>query len=151
MSKIEKPAVLVADDNVPTRTLITALLQKDFTVDEAGDGAEAIEKLRTKSYAAVLLDLLMPGMDGYAVLEFLQTHDPGMLRRVLVVTAALTRKDRARTQQYRVFNAISKPFDVDALLGAVRECAGESPSSLGSLLSSGMIFLLADLLQHRWM
>jgi len=85
----EKPFVLLVDDNEPTCTLITALLRKDFAVDVANDGLEAIDKLRTKTFHAIILDLLMPQLDGYGVLDHLRANSPEMIRRVLVVTAAL--------------------------------------------------------------
>src|SRR6476659_559018 len=56
MSKVEKPHVLLADDNEATCTLLTALLQREFEVAIATDGNEAIERLRTRRYAALLLD-----------------------------------------------------------------------------------------------
>ncbi|MGN6183222.1 MAG: response regulator [Thermoanaerobaculia bacterium] len=85
----EKPLVLLADDNEATCTLITAILQNEFLVETAHDGMEAIEKLKSRQYAAVLLDLLMPVTDGYAVLDFLSQDRPELLSRVLVVTASL--------------------------------------------------------------
>src|SRR5436190_952284 len=82
MSRVEKPRVLLADDNEATCTLITALLYRDFEVEVAIDGREAIEYLRTRKYAALLLDLRMPHTDGFAVLDFLKEHQPKMLASV---------------------------------------------------------------------
>ncbi|HEX9161800.1 MAG TPA: response regulator [Thermoanaerobaculia bacterium] len=150
MDKTEKQFVLVVDDNEPTRTLLTALLQKDFQVEIASDGLQAIEKLRTSTYAAVILDLLMPQMDGFGVLDHLKANAPEMLRRVLVVTAALTRNELNRVHAYDVCAVISKPFEVEMLLNAVKQCADEWPSR-GSFMTSGVILLLADLLRQRLM
>jgi CheY-like chemotaxis protein len=147
---VEKPFVLLADDNEATCTLITALLQADFVVDVASDGDEAIEKLKSRQYAAILLDLLMPLVDGYAVLAFLKEHHPGLLRRVLVVTASLSSRHLQRVEEYDVYGVISKPFEVEALQAAVREIAGDddSPPTRGLLLSSGVILLLGELLKR---
>lgn len=142
--------MLVADDNDATCTLITALLRSDFVVERAGDGNEAIEKLKSRQYAAVLLDLRMPIADGYAVLDFLTAERPDLLRRVLVVSAALTSIETRRLRGYPIRGVIAKPFEVDALQAAVRHCAGEdeTPALRGPLLTSGMILLLADLLRR---
>ena len=147
---VEKPFVLLADDNNATVTLITALLQADFVVDVATDGSEAIEKLKSRQYAAILLDLLMPLVDGYAVLDFLKENRPDLLRRVLVVTASLSSREMQRVKQYDVFGVIAKPFEVDALQSAVRHAAGEGDGPLlrGPLISSGMILLLGELLKR---
>lgn len=147
---MEKPFVLLVDDNEATCTLITALLQGDFAVEVAGDGGEAIEKLKSRQYAVILLDLLMPHVDGFAVLDFLRDNRPDLLQRVLVVTASLSSKQMQRVREYSVFGVMAKPFEVDALYNTVRRCAGDSdrPPLRGPLLSGGMILLLGELLKR---
>jgi CheY-like chemotaxis protein len=154
MSRVEKPYVLVADDNEATCALMTALLHRDFKVEISADGREAIERLRTRRYAALILDLRMPIADGFAVLDFLEEHQPAMLARVLVVTAALTPRDLDRARSFGVCGVIPKPFEVDALLAAVKRCAHVTDGKpFGPVLcSSGpMILLLADLIRQRLM
>jgi CheY-like chemotaxis protein len=148
---VEKPYVLLADDNEGTCTLITALLQHEFQVDIAGDGFEAIEKLKARPYAAVLLDLLMPATDGYAVLDFVKEQRPDFLSRVLVVTASISQPHMERVESYGIAGVMAKPFEIDELLAAVRQIAGpDSGGPLrGPLLSGGMLLLLADLLRQR--
>jgi len=152
MSRSEKQSVLLVDDNEATCTLITAVLHRDFNVEAVGEATEAIERLRTKLYAAVLLDLRMPVNDGFTVLDFLKGHNAVMLRSVLVVTAALSRTEIERARSYGICDIVAKPFDVDTLLNAVRKCAGES-GSLGEVFCSStpMILFLADLLRQRLM
>ena len=148
---MEKPYVLLADDNEGTCTLITALLQHEFQVDIAGDGFEAIEKLKARPYAAVLLDLLMPATDGYAVLDFVKEQRPEFLPRVLVVTASISQPHMERVESYAIAGVIAKPFEIDVLLAAVRQIAGPDsvPPLRVPLLSGGMLLLLADLLRQR--
>jgi CheY-like chemotaxis protein len=152
MLRVEKPYVLLADDNEATCTLITALLRHDFHVDVATDGREAIDRLRTRRYQAVLLDLRMPIVDGFAVLDFLKEHRPEALPNVLVVTAALSSGELERANAYGVCAIVTKPFDVETLRARVKECAATDDGiALGPVLcSSGpMILLLADLLRQR--
>ncbi len=146
---VEKPLVLLADDNEATCTLIQALLQSEFVVETASDGHEAIEKLKSRQYAAILLDLLMPIVDGYAVLDFLSDGRSDTLRRVIVVTAALSPRETQRLRNYPLHSIIGKPFEVDVLQHAVRHCTGITgePSLRTPLISGGMILLLADLLR----
>ncbi|HYO77133.1 MAG TPA: response regulator [Thermoanaerobaculia bacterium] len=146
---MEKPFVLLADDNDATCTLITALLQSEFVVDVVTDGAEAIEKLKSREYSAILLDLLMPLVDGYAVLDYLTEHRPDTLSHVLVVTASLSSAQMKRVREYDICCVISKPFDVETLQTAVRLAAGnlETPLLRGPLVSGGMILLLGELLK----
>lgn len=147
---MDKPFVLLADDNEATCTLIVALLQADFVVDVARDGGEAIERLKTRQYSAILLDLLMPVIDGYAVLDFLRGERPDLLPHVLVVTASLGSREMQRVSNYAVRRIIAKPFEVDVLHAAVRDCAGLPAASMlrGPILSSGMLLLLAEVLKR---
>jgi CheY-like chemotaxis protein len=147
---LDKPFVLLADDNEATCTLMTALLQGEFVVHVASDGGEAIEKLKSHRYAAILLDLLMPVSDGYAVLDFVRDERPDLLPHVLVVTASVGSREMQRVSAYAVAGVIAKPFDVDALFHAVRACASASgnPSFRGPILSGGMLLLLAEVLKR---
>jgi CheY-like chemotaxis protein len=147
---VDKPLVLVVDDNEATCTLVTALLHREFAVEVAVNGAEAIEKIQRARYAAVLLDLRMPEVDGFGVLEFLEAERRELLSKVLVVTAALSVPELDRVRKHAVAGVVAKPFDVDTLLAAVRQCVG-TITLADPLLSTGMILLLADLLQQRWL
>src|SRR4029077_20600074 len=101
-----------------------------------------------------LLDLRMPLTDGFAVLDFLKEHQPRTLPSVLVVTAVLTNKQLQRGESYGVCGIVTKPFDIEILLAAVKKCVlPYEGSNLGPVLcSSGpMILLLADLLRQRLM
>ena len=151
MANAEKRRVLLVDDNDATRTLITAILQRDFQVESALDGMEAVEKLRMHPYAVILLDLRMPGHDGFTVLDFLKTNHPEMLRRVVVVTASLTPKDMSRARSYGIFEIITKPFDIEPFLDAVKRCAAGFDTGPGSTLfaTTPMLRVLADLLKNR--
>jgi CheY-like chemotaxis protein len=152
MSKIEKPYVLIVDDNEATLTLVTALLQREFAVASAADGQDAIEKLRTKNFAAILLDLRMPIIDGFGVLEFLRREKPDALPTVIIVTASLTKAEVARVGEFPICGLIAKPFEIETLLSAVKACVGsENQGPLGSFVSSGMFLLLADILRQRLM
>jgi DNA-binding NarL/FixJ family response regulator len=121
-------------------------------VECASDAPEAIEKLRTSNFAVVVLDLRMPQSDGFAVLDHLKATKPEALRNVLIVTALLTPSEIARAKSYGICGIVSKPFDVDALLEAVKECVGDGDGGRLSNVfcsSTPMILLLADLLRQR--
>ncbi len=151
MTTNEKPVVLLIDDNEATCTLITAVLQREFVTDAVPDGADAIERLKTRRYAAILLDLRMPNIDGYAVLEHLKSTRPDLLPSVLVVTASLTQRELSRVHGYDVHGIVAKPFDVEELLAAVKRCANPAPPPGGAILNGAMLLFLADLIQKRLM
>jgi len=150
MSGIEKPVVLLVDDNEATCTLVTAILQREYHCEIAMDGLEALEHIKTRQYAAILLDLRMPGLDGFGVLESLQKNSPALLSRVLIVTASLGAKDMARLKAFEVCGVVPKPFEVDTLLNAVKHCEKpqDGTARVTQFLSSGVILLVADLLRQ---
>ncbi len=149
MSRIEKPYVLLVDDNEATCALMTALLQREFAVEAAGDGYAAIEQLKTRRFDAILLDLRMPHLDGFGVLDHLKEHSPETLKHVLIVSAALHEREVERLRDYDVCGVIRKPFEVDVLLDAVKSCTGMTGGGFGKVLP--MVLLIADLLrQARW-
>jgi CheY-like chemotaxis protein len=90
--------VLVVDDDPKTRDMLRRTLQKaGCTVAEAANGSEAIEALERAKPALILLDLLMPGMDGFEVLERLHGDEAWREVPVIIVTAKdLTREDVER-------------------------------------------------------
>ena len=146
---MDKPFVLVADDDEATRTLLKALLHRDFIVDTANDGMDAIASLKRRPYAVIVVDLLMPVADGYAVLDHLRESQAELLERVVVLTASIGHRHMDRITSYAVGKVLAKPFEVDEFLAVIRECAGrggEGRHPGGTLLSTGMVLLLADLL-----
>lgn len=153
MLPTEKKRVLIVDDSDATCALMTAILHKDFGVDAVSDGSEAIDRIRTQNYAVILLDLRMPLVDGFGVLEYLSANHPALLSHVLVVTASLTQRELVRAKRYPICGVITKPFEVEVFLHSVRQCAGEPDGTpLTSVLCSSpaVLLLLADLLRKPW-
>src|SRR5262245_42290291 len=113
-------SALVADDDLNTRLLLRKILEKEgFAVVEAQDGVEAVEQLRGRRYSLMLLDLMMPRLDGFGVLEFIRSHKPDMERRVVVVTAY---PRQMTANESRVCAMVNKPFSVENLRGIIRRC-----------------------------
>ena len=96
--------------------------QNGFTVDTARDGREAIEKLKSGAYNVILLDLMMPKVNGYDVLKHLRQTNPDLLRRTIVATAVPERELQTKLTD-PVFKVHSKPFELPQLLADIRLCA----------------------------
>ena len=115
--------VLVVDDDEIIRRVVRTVLEADeFGVVEAGDGAEAIALATSACPAVVVLDVMMPGMDGVEVCRRL--HDAGVPARVLMLTA---RDDRATEEASVAAGAsgyLRKPFSSVELLDLVEGLAG---------------------------
>ena len=113
---------LVVDDDAGVRLLIKRILSMNgFSVELARDGAEAIEKIATADYDVIILDLMMPRINGRTVIRHLNEHAPDELRKVIVMTAF----GRSAVEEVcpPVGRHIEKPFDINHLLREVTACA----------------------------
>jgi CheY-like chemotaxis protein len=112
--------VLVADDDLVARQMLrTALERLGYEVDEAVDGSDAIRRLKSDLYAVLITDLLMPRLDGWAVLDFLRFYPARRPGRILVSSTMgdikLSEADR------QIVNAIvSKPVTMAQLSQGLR-------------------------------
>ena len=112
---------LVVDDDPGIRLLVRRILMKEqFDVDLACDGAEAIEKILANEYAVIVLDLMMPRIDGIAVVRYLADNYPAKLSSIIVMTAFGTSALRQVCPPVGRF--LEKPFDVNHLVNEVTEC-----------------------------
>jgi len=107
---------LVVDDDEGVRTLVRRVLtRRGYAVDEARDGAEAIERLSQRAYAVILLDLMMPRVNGYGVVRYLIDHQPQTLDKVIIMSAF---GSRVLHEIVPVVRFIEKPFDIEQLVAA---------------------------------
>lgn len=114
--------VLVVEDDDDIRDSISELLEHEgYKVDQARNGDEALNYLRRSDRAPciVLLDLMMPVLDGWQVLEILQQEDRLLTIPVAVVSATVVGKPLPLGVR-----VLKKPVAVKALVDAVRECCG---------------------------
>ena len=115
--------VLIADDDVEVRSLLeTVLRQRGLVVDLAADGREAIDRMEETDYAVVVVDLMMPNVDGFGVIEHLGTRESKPMPVVLVITGA-DAPVVGRLDARVIHGIIHKPFDPDDLANIVAACA----------------------------
>jgi CheY-like chemotaxis protein len=122
--------VLVVEDHASVRTLIRVILETDgYRVVEANDGREAVESAESLKPELIVLDLMMPGMDGEKVIEELRDKAETKEIPILVVTA----KEEAVGRVGEVLgreNVIQKPFEESQITERVAEIIGPGqPSS----------------------
>lgn len=105
--------ILIVDDVDINREILSDMLEDDYEVIKAGGGAEALKILENdhESFGLVLLDLIMPGVDGFAVLEHM--HNKDWLKRlpVIVISGESTDKAEERSLTLGASDYIRKPFD----------------------------------------
>src|SRR3954447_9699586 len=111
------PHILIVDDEVPQRTLIREMLaiNPTFTFTEGDDGAQALKLARAVQPDLIIIDVMMPKMDGFQVCRILKA-DPAMEHiPIIIVTALGHSADQATALSLGAFGFVTKPFDVDDL------------------------------------
>lgn len=117
---------LIVEDDHNTRRMIGVILQQEgFDICEVRDGVDAIDEVSSGGYALVVLDLMMPNIDGAGVLEYVRRHRPSALRNI-IVTSALPPADMKRLCDPDVCSMLPKPFDIEQLRKLARECTADS-------------------------
>ncbi len=114
----EKPAVLVVDDEYGPRESIAFSLSSEFSVDTAERAKEALAKLQSRSYAAVVMDIRMPEMDGIRALEELRKIDAHV--SVIMLTGYGTLLTAQQAMVAGANQYLRKPPDIPELIEAVR-------------------------------
>ncbi len=111
--------ILIAEDEKDLNAILVKKLTKDgYSVDSVHNGREAIEILSYTDYDAVVLDIMMPGQDGYAVLRALR--DAGKSTPVIFLTAKDTVADRVRGLDSGANDYLVKPFSLEELTARIR-------------------------------
>ncbi len=111
--------ILIADDDFINRLYIKELLEEGFETEEAKDGIETIEKLKTFDADVVLLDIMMPNMDGFQTLEKIRKNELTREISVIMVTAKVEKDDVVRAIRAGADDYIKKPIDQIELLAKI--------------------------------
>jgi CheY-like chemotaxis protein len=115
--------ILVVEDDPTLRSIVAQVLAEEgYAVETAGDGAEALAKVRGCPPDAVVCDFVLPGVDGRGFVEACRSDPVGQSIPIVIVSsvdAAATAARRLPVQGY-----LAKPFELDHLVATVKELAG---------------------------
>jgi DNA-binding response OmpR family regulator len=113
--------VLVVDDKAPIRLLCRVNLEAEgMTVIEAGDGPTGIEKAVSEAPDVILLDVMLPGLDGWRVAEWLLDDERTRTIPIVFLTAKAEFRDRARGLDIGGVDYVTKPFNPTELARLVK-------------------------------
>lgn len=126
--------ILLIEDDAPIRKVIKRGLEEDhlYTVDTAADGLTGLEMATSDDYSAIILDLMLPGIDGWSICEKLRAKR--ISTPILMLTARDTVQDRVRGLELGADDYLPKPFDFDELLARVRALIRRDKVSKGKVL-----------------
>jgi two-component system, NtrC family, response regulator AtoC len=122
--EMEQPRVLIVDDEPGVRESLRLILKDRAQLTLVGSGEAALEAVTMHVFDVVLLDILMPGLDGLDVLERIRAVSP--VPQVIMLTATKTVKTAVRAMKLGAFDYVTKPFDIDELIVLVERAAQAS-------------------------
>ncbi|MDH4202654.1 MAG: response regulator [Phycisphaerae bacterium] len=128
-----KTRILVVDDepNI-VQTLKDRLEMNEYTVFTAGNGQECLNVAQEQSPDLILLDVIMPIMDGHETLENLRKQEWGKDISVMMLTARSQAQDITRAKACGIEDYIIKPFDLSELLEKIESILERKKSTVGS-------------------
>jgi response regulator RpfG family c-di-GMP phosphodiesterase len=112
--------ILIVDDDEATRRLLRRLLEKEYRLAEATSGEEALSVFASHAPDLVLLDIVMPGMDGYETCRQIRAHPLGRRIQVVMVSAKSSRDEQNQAYAVGADDYVVKPFDPHELRSRVR-------------------------------
>jgi DNA-binding response OmpR family regulator len=119
-----KYRALIVEDDPAIRRLVEKLLRRrEVDIDVAADGLTAIEKLRSRHYSVLVLDLMIPEMNGFEIIDFLRQEK---LSVPVAVVSAVSQQALTKLDLDIVRLVISKPFDVDEFTKAIMALCAET-------------------------
>ena len=119
----DRHRALIVEDDPAIRRLVEKLLTRHhIDIDAAPDGSHAIRKLREGSYSVVVLDLMVPEVNGFEVIDFMKRQN---LRTPVAVVSAVSQQALTNLDLDIVKLVISKPFDVDEFTKAILALCAE--------------------------
>jgi two-component system alkaline phosphatase synthesis response regulator PhoP len=121
MNEIDKRKILIVDDEPNVRRLVRTILSKDFIVLEAEDGRQAIDITCTQKPDLILMDIMMPRVDGYTACSAIKNDPTTKSIPVLMLTAVGFELNVKLSQQMGADAYMTKPFNSQALLDKIAQ------------------------------
>ena len=106
-------SVLIVDDEIGVRESLKIILNKDYEVFLAKNAEEAFCQIKEHTPDVILLDVILPGLNGLKVLEEIKQNDPNII--VIMVTATKTVSTALEAKKLGAYGYMTKPFDIDEL------------------------------------
>ncbi len=120
---LPQPEILIVDDDPNFRILLEEYFSKQgFRAAAVGGGEDAINLLSENEFDVALLDLVMPGMDGYDVMDYI--NDQELATNIIVITGHASKQSAVASLRKGVYDFLGKPFDMEELYVSVQNAVG---------------------------
>ena len=121
----KRKTIVIADDEKSVRALVKRFLRGKYIVLEASDGEEAVNLAHTQKPDLILMDIMMPKVDGYIACSIIKTDQTTKEIPVIMLTAVNHELNVKFSQDLGASGYITKPFNVDEVLYQIKQALGE--------------------------
>ncbi len=115
-----KNILIVEDNELNMKLFFDILKYQNYNPDKAFDGLEAYQKIKDNQYDLIILDIQLPKLDGFSLLEKLKT-DKIKQPPVIIASACAMDSDKKRAKQFGIKDYITKPIDINNFVKAVKQ------------------------------
>lgn len=123
--------ILISEDNAEIRTLVSSILvEEGHKVSVAQNGQQALDMLTDDPPDVLVLDIMMPQMDGYTVLKELKSSGIKEQMKILILTAKTSESDWVRGYKLGADSYLTKPFDTDELINGIEDLLSSTKEQL---------------------
>ena len=116
-----KKKILIADDEFYVRDIVKGALEEDYIVLEASDGEQAVNIARSQKPSLILMDILLPKLDGVSACYLLKSDAATRAIPVVMISGRTDKLDHEYSKAIGADDYLTKPFDVQDLLGKINE------------------------------
>ena len=122
---MDRKRILIVDDEEDLRKMLKFRLEAvGYDVAEAGDGQDGLDKARSSKPDLIILDLMLPKIDGFKVCRMLKFDEKYRHIPIVMFTARAQKQDEALGKEMGAEAYITKPFEPEVLLGKIKELLG---------------------------
>lgn len=121
MNRTKTKKIIIADDELFIRLIVRNILEKQYTIIEATDGEQVIELARQHRPDLILMDIMMPRLDGIRALHLLKSDPDTRNIQIIMLSARTDALDQNYSQEMGADGYLPKPFSLDALLTKVKQ------------------------------
>jgi CheY-like chemotaxis protein len=133
---MDKQKILIADDEPAVRLIVGRILGEEYIVLEAADGEEAIDIAKGQQPALVLMDLMMPKVDGYAACSRIKSDQATKGIKVVILSAVGHELNKRYADEMGADGYITKPFTPESLLENIRQLLLQASDNVNNRLPS---------------
>jgi response regulator RpfG family c-di-GMP phosphodiesterase len=121
---VSKGKILIIDDEEVIRNLFIDILSEDYDVVTVSNGEEGYQEAMTNDYDLMIVDIMLPGDDGLKIISHIKKNDADAV--IIVISGSSTFENIQESLRLGVFDYVTKPFDIDQIVFAVRRAVASS-------------------------